>query len=54
MWFNLKGWLEWHGVLENVLYYAEYNNSGGGANTSQRVNWPGYHVLDNAREVATL
>ncbi|XP_050945484.1 probable pectinesterase/pectinesterase inhibitor 39 [Cucumis melo] len=49
-----KGWLEWPGVPENVLYYAEYNNSGGGANTSQRVNWPGYHVLDNAREVATF
>uniref|UniRef100_A0A9I9EGY8 Pectinesterase n=1 Tax=Cucumis melo TaxID=3656 RepID=A0A9I9EGY8_CUCME len=33
---------------------SKYNNSGGGANTSQRVNWPGYSVLDNAREVATF
>uniref|UniRef100_A0A0A0KQN0 Pectinesterase catalytic domain-containing protein n=1 Tax=Cucumis sativus TaxID=3659 RepID=A0A0A0KQN0_CUCSA len=49
-----KGWLEWPGVPENLLYYAEYNNSGGGANTSQRVNWPGYHALNNAKEVATF
>ncbi|XP_022150332.1 probable pectinesterase/pectinesterase inhibitor 39 [Momordica charantia] len=46
-----KGWLEWPGRPVNLLFYAEYNNRGPGADTSQRVDWPGYHVLHNAMEV---
>ncbi|XP_038889244.1 probable pectinesterase/pectinesterase inhibitor 39 [Benincasa hispida] len=49
-----KGWLEWPGVPTNLLFYAEYNNRGAGANTSQRVNWPGFHVLHNAKDVASF
>ncbi|KAF9618628.1 hypothetical protein IFM89_002323 [Coptis chinensis] len=29
-----------------TLYYVEYNNSGPGSNTSNRVTWLGYHVID--------
>ncbi|KAF9608726.1 hypothetical protein IFM89_010858 [Coptis chinensis] len=29
-----------------TLYYAEYNNSSRGSNISNRVTWPGYHVID--------
>lgn len=42
------GWVQWPGTgsteLKN-LYFAEYQNSGAGAGTSGRVNWPGYHVI---------
>ncbi|EXB32770.1 Pectinesterase 2 [Morus notabilis] len=39
-----QGWTEWPGVSVDHLYYAEYDNSGLGADTSKRVNWKGYHV----------
>ncbi|KAK9052908.1 hypothetical protein SSX86_029538 [Deinandra increscens subsp. villosa] len=40
------GWLAFRGnsIYDNV-YYAEYMNTGKGANTSGRITWPGYHVL---------
>ncbi len=39
-----KGWDPWHGDemfpdKQNTTYYAEYNNSGPGAETSNRVKW---------------
>ncbi|CAM8907229.1 unnamed protein product [Rhodiola kirilowii] len=41
-----KGWKEWKGNFAlSTLYYGEYMNTGAGANTDQRVNWPGFHVL---------
>ncbi|XP_062030605.1 probable pectinesterase/pectinesterase inhibitor 7 isoform X2 [Rosa rugosa] len=40
------GWLAWNGDFAlSTLYYAEYNNRGPGSNTSNRVTWPGYHVI---------
>lgn len=41
------GWLSWEGKPENIntLYYAEYMNTGPAADTGDRVNWPGYHVI---------
>ncbi|GLJ52726.1 hypothetical protein SUGI_1122620 [Cryptomeria japonica] len=40
------GWLEWSGDFAlSTLYYGEYRNQGPGSNTSQRVTWPGYHVM---------
>ncbi|KAF3447230.1 hypothetical protein FNV43_RR12410 [Rhamnella rubrinervis] len=40
------GWHEWSGDFAlSTLYYAEYNNSGPGSGTSNRVTWPGYHVI---------
>ncbi|EXB32769.1 putative pectinesterase/pectinesterase inhibitor 61 [Morus notabilis] len=38
-----NGWTEWPEVPVDHLYYAEYDNSGLGADTSKRVNWKGYH-----------
>ncbi|GLU07172.1 hypothetical protein SLE2022_241390 [Rubroshorea leprosula] len=41
------GWMPWQGTFAlDTCYYAEYNNRGPGANTSKRVNWKGYHVID--------
>ncbi|KAK7396907.1 hypothetical protein VNO78_18070 [Psophocarpus tetragonolobus] len=41
------GWHEWSGNFAlGTLYYAEYGNMGPGSNTANRVNWPGYHVIE--------
>ncbi|XVE77581.1 hypothetical protein DITRI_Ditri13aG0075000 [Diplodiscus trichospermus] len=41
------GWREWDGDFAlSTLYYAEYDNYGPGSNTSSRVTWPGYHVIN--------
>ena len=45
------GWAEWNDASKGflkTLYYGEYLNSGPGAGTGNRVNWPGYHVLNTA------
>lgn len=45
------GWSIWSGDFAlNTLYYGEYANSGPGAGTSKRVNWAGYHVIENTSE----
>ncbi|KAL5201238.1 hypothetical protein ABZP36_035592 [Zizania latifolia] len=37
------GYLPWNGDFAlKTLYYAEYGNTGAGADTAGRVNWPGY------------
>ncbi|KFK30820.1 pectinesterase family protein [Arabis alpina] len=42
------GWREWNGDFAlSTLYYAEYNNTGSGSNTTDRVVWPGYHVMNS-------
>ncbi|WMV31806.1 hypothetical protein MTR67_025191 [Solanum verrucosum] len=42
-------WREWSGDFAlNTSYYAEFNNTGPGSNTSGRVTWPGFHVIDAA------
>ncbi|XP_006828577.2 probable pectinesterase/pectinesterase inhibitor 47 [Amborella trichopoda] len=44
------GWLEWNGSFAlDTLYYGEFMNRGPGSNTSRRVQWPGFDVMD-ARE----
>ncbi|CAA0832008.1 Probable pectinesterase/pectinesterase inhibitor 41 [Striga hermonthica] len=41
------GWRAWSGDFAlNTSYYAEFNNTGPGSNTSARVTWPGFHVID--------
>ncbi|KAM7273526.1 hypothetical protein ACFE04_028190 [Oxalis oulophora] len=45
------GWSPWDGDFAlSTLYYAEYNNTGAGSNTSQRVTWPGYHPNINSTD----
>ncbi|XP_057765781.1 pectinesterase-like [Salvia miltiorrhiza] len=47
------GWLEWEGDFAlTTLYYGEYMNTGGGADTSGRVKWPGFHIIASAGEAA--
>lgn len=48
------GWTPWSGDFAlSTLYYAEYDNSGPGSNTTNRVTWPGYHVI-NATDAANF
>ncbi|KAH7524766.1 hypothetical protein FEM48_Zijuj06G0154100 [Ziziphus jujuba var. spinosa] len=49
---NPAGWRQWNANL-STIYYAEYNNTGPGSNTSMRVTWPGYHAI-GATEAANF
>ncbi|KAL6223896.1 hypothetical protein ACLB2K_002753 [Fragaria x ananassa] len=43
------GWLDWDGRSSSAgLFCAEYDNQGPGANTTSRVNWKGYKVLNSS------
>ncbi|URE38996.1 pectinesterase pectinesterase inhibitor [Musa troglodytarum] len=45
---DAAGWLEWNGSFAlSTLYYGEYGNYGPGANTSCRVKWPGYNLMNS-------
>ncbi|XP_059437559.1 pectinesterase-like [Corylus avellana] len=47
------GWLEWNGTFAlSTLYYGEYMNRGLGSNTSARVTWPGYRVINSSTEAS--
>lgn len=44
---NPEGWREWSGDFAlNTSYYAEFSNTGPGSNTSSRVTWTGFHIID--------
>ncbi|WOG88502.1 hypothetical protein DCAR_0207737 [Daucus carota subsp. sativus] len=46
-----KGWTEWRGDFAlSTLYYGEYMNTGNGAATTHRVDWPGFHVIKDSNE----
>ncbi|CAI9103450.1 OLC1v1001931C1 [Oldenlandia corymbosa var. corymbosa] len=52
---NPAGWAPWSGNQSlDTLYYAEYNNTGPGSNTSSRVTWPGYHIITNGSDVLNV
>uniref|UniRef100_A0A6M2FBK1 Pectinesterase n=1 Tax=Populus davidiana TaxID=266767 RepID=A0A6M2FBK1_9ROSI len=48
-----RGWVEWpgEGSYAKSLYFAEYSNTGPGAGTSNRVKWPGFHVIGPSEAV---
>ncbi|KAL2535277.1 putative pectinesterase/pectinesterase inhibitor 39 [Forsythia ovata] len=47
------GWLEWNGTFAlDTLYYGEYKNRGLGSNTTARVSWPGYRVINSSTEAS--
>ncbi|KAL6850356.1 hypothetical protein ACP4OV_020983 [Aristida adscensionis] len=49
------GWMPWDGDYAlATLYYAEFNNSGAGADTGRRVAWPGYHVLNSTADAGNF
>uniref|UniRef100_A0A7N0TIP0 Pectinesterase n=1 Tax=Kalanchoe fedtschenkoi TaxID=63787 RepID=A0A7N0TIP0_KALFE len=49
------GWYPWSGTFAlSTLYYAEYENTGAGADTSQRVTWAGYQGIISATEAASF
>jgi pectinesterase len=49
------GWMPWSGDFAlDTLYYAEFNNSGPGADTGRRVSWPGYHVLGDVADAGNF
>ena len=51
------GWERWDNTSSvDLLFFAEYENQGAGAGTSQRVSWKGFHVLkdDNEAEDFTV
>eukprot|EP00268_Persea_americana_P050664 TRINITY_DN5528_c0_g1_i1.p1 TRINITY_DN5528_c0_g1~~TRINITY_DN5528_c0_g1_i1.p1 ORF type:complete len:591 (+),score=64.50 TRINITY_DN5528_c0_g1_i1:51-1775(+) len=45
------GWYEWNGNFAlDTLYYAEFQNTGAGAGTANRVKWKGYKVITDVAE----
>nr|ABO80932.1 Pectinesterase [Medicago truncatula] len=45
------GWTIWQGEQNhNTCYYAEYANTGPGANVARRVKWKGYHGVISRAE----
>lgn len=47
-----EGWMAWAGCLHlDTLYYAEYANTGPGANTNGRVKWDNFRVIDRTEAV---
>ncbi|XAR57054.1 Pectinesterase [Bertholletia excelsa] len=48
-----EGWSPWSGTLYlDTLYYAEFANTGPGADTTFRVNWPGYQRMFTPEQAA--
>ncbi|XP_058722068.1 probable pectinesterase/pectinesterase inhibitor 47 [Vicia villosa] len=44
------GWLEWNGTLGlDTIFYGEFDNYGPGSSTDNRVQWPGYFLLNDTQ-----
>nr|GEX32224.1 auxin responsive SAUR protein [Tanacetum cinerariifolium] len=48
------GWYPWDGEFALSTYYREYQNTGPGADTSNRVTWPGWGVITNTTEAESF
>ncbi|CAL5201217.1 unnamed protein product [Lathyrus oleraceus] len=45
-----SGWLEWNGTLGlDTIFYGEFDNYGPGSSTDNRVQWPGYFLLNDTQ-----
>ncbi|KAL6210357.1 hypothetical protein ACLB2K_015590 [Fragaria x ananassa] len=52
---NAAGWIAWNGEFAlSTLYYAEYNNTGAGSDTTNRVTWAGYHIITNSSDASNF
>ncbi|KAF1886609.1 hypothetical protein Lal_00045842 [Lupinus albus] len=51
---NPLGWSPWGDTdfAQDTLYFGEYENSGPGSSTSNRVKWPGFHVITSPAEAS--
>lgn len=50
---NPAGWMPWSGDFAlATLYYGEYQNTGPGSSTANRVKWGGYRVITSATEAS--
>lgn len=51
---NPVGWHEWSGNFAlNTSYFAEFDNCGPGSDTSGRVTWPSFHLV-NADNITVI
>lgn len=49
------GWYPWDGDFAlDTLYYREYQNTGPGADTSNRVTWKGWGVITDVAEAESF
>ncbi|CAI9103967.1 OLC1v1002566C1 [Oldenlandia corymbosa var. corymbosa] len=52
---NPAGWSIWTGNQSlDTCYYAEYNNTGPGSSTANRVTWLGYHPITDGANVLNV
>nr|XP_043636959.1 pectinesterase-like [Erigeron canadensis] len=52
---NPAGWYPWDGDFAlDTLYYREYQNTGPGADTANRVTWTGWGVIKNTTEAESF
>ncbi|KAL2344497.1 hypothetical protein Fmac_005782 [Flemingia macrophylla] len=49
---NPLGWSPWgdSNFAQDTVYYGEYQNYRPGASTTNRVKWPGFHVITSPTE----
>lgn len=53
---ELVGWREWNGnfALITLCKVYQYNNTRPGSNTTNRITWPGYQVINSTHDAANF
>ncbi|XP_042492103.1 pectinesterase/pectinesterase inhibitor PPE8B [Macadamia integrifolia] len=52
---NPEGWLEWQGNFAlDSLFYGEYMNDGPGSALGGRVNWTGFHAMNDSTQASNF